>query len=116
MTITITAGGGERRGGSYQSRDQATATGTLSPTTDYSLIPGSTATGFGNYGFTLADGRDGQRKEIYMTSTGEATVHLTGTATGAFVLDGEDDAVSLRFHNSKWRLISNSGATFATAT
>lgn len=121
MAIEITAGSGEARGESYQSRDtltQATATAlvTLSPTTNYSTIAGGTATGFGNNGYLLADGRDGQTKEIIMTSTGEATIHLTGTSTGALVLNAADDALCLRFLNSKWRLLANSGATVATAT
>lgn len=121
MSIEITAGAGEARGEGFQSRDsqvQATATSlvTLSPTTNYSLIAGGTATGFGNNGYLLADGRDGQTKEIIMTSTGEATIHLTGTSTGAFVLNAEDDAVCLSFLNAKWRLLANSGATVATAT
>lgn len=121
MAIEITAGAGESRGAGFQSRDtlaQATATSllTLSPTTDYSLIAGGTATGFGNNGYLLADGRDGQTKEIIMTSTGEATIHMTGTSTGALVLNAADDAVCLAFLNSKWRLLANSGATVATAT
>lgn len=121
MTIEITAGVAETRGEGYQSRDtlaQATATGlvTLSPTTNYSLIAGGTATGFGNNGYLLADGRDGQTKEILMTSTGEATIHMTGTSTGAMVLNADDDGICVQYLNSKWRLLANSGATVATAT
>lgn len=121
MSIEITAGAGEVRGENYRSRDtvaQATATTlvTLSPTTNYSRITGGTATGFGNNGYSLADGRDGQTKEIIMTSTGEATIHFTGTSTGAFVLTAEDDSLCLGFLNSKWRVFASSGATKATAT
>lgn len=110
MTIEVTAGKKETRGEGFQSRD--TSTGTLSLTTDYSLIVGSTTTD----DYSLADGTDGQTKEIIMTSTGQATVHLTGTSTGALVFNAADDFVGLKFLNSKWRLFVNSGATVATAT
>lgn len=109
VSVEITAGPGEERGDGFQSRDTLSATGTLSPTTNYTLVA---ATG----DHSLADGRDGQTKEIIMTTTGNAVIHLTGTSTGALVFSAEDDAVCLLFRNDKWRLLSNSGATVATAT
>ena len=121
MTVEITAGAGEARGEDYQSREtlaQATSTDqvALSLTTNYSLIGGGTATGFGTNGYGLADGRDGQRKEIIMMATGEATIHLTGTATAALVLDAADDGVGLKFLNAKWRVTMSSGLSLASAT
>lgn len=116
MSVEVTAGAVEVRGGGSQSRETLSATGSISLTTDYTLLTGGTATGFGNTDYVLPDGRDGQNKEIILTGTGEATIHMTGTSTGAFVLNAADESVDVRFRNGKWRVIGSVGVTKASAT
>ena len=123
MTVEIVAGAAEVRGEGFQSRDtvaQSTATAlvTLSPTTNYALLTplGGTATTEGDGGVTLADGREGQRKDVLMTTTGEISLHHTGTSTGALIFTASDTTVCLAFLNSQWRLTANLGATIGAAT
>lgn len=117
MSIEITAGAGEKRGDGFQSRETLTAaTGAISLTTDYTVLAGGTATGFANTGYVLPNGRDGQSKEIILMGTGEITIHMTGTASGALVLNAVDESIDVRYRNGKWRLIGSAGVTTASAT
>ena len=121
--VEITAGAGEGRGVGWQSRDtitQATATAlqALSLTTQYALLVplGGTGTAFSDGGVSLAAGFDGQLQQVIMSATGEITLHMTGTSTGALVYTEAEDFTAFLFINSIWRRINNSGATVAAAT
>lgn len=120
MTITITGGKIARRGGDLHSTEalaQSTATTVreINLTTDVTTLSGGTATGFGIDVYNLAEGTEGQTKEILMLASGEAEVTLAGTATGRLVYSDADDYTALRFTGGKWRIQTNT-ATLATAT
>ncbi len=94
----------------------ATTPQTLATTSDLTVISGGTATGVGRNLFTLADGTEGQEKEVLFSGTGEAKVlPLSGTATGWHVMTEDDDYLSFRFLDSKWR-VRESSATVASST
>ena len=120
MTVTLTAGARQYRGGSYQAKEDltqstATAKQALSVNADISTLAGGTATGFNVDNYTLAAGVEGQLKTIVMLATGEAKVELTGTATGKYTFLLADSLLDLRYINAKWRVVVNS-ATIATST
>jgi len=121
MTVTLTAGALQYRGGAYQAKEDltqstATAKQALSVSTDISTLGGGTATGFNVDNYSVAAGVEGQTKTVVMLATGEAKVELTGTATGKYVLSTADAVLELRYINAKWRATFNDGATIATST
>lgn len=106
MSIAVTGGQlEERRFHTTETLAGSTATiaRALSLTTPVTAVAG------GNY--TLADGTEGQQKEIVMSASGSAAISLTGTATGDLVLTLEDDYILTRFTSSKWRLVQSSATT-----
>jgi len=118
MSVAITGGPVPTRGPGYHSTETLTAATTAQAIClDVSAnILGAGPTGFGVTVYSLEDGIEGQQKVIFVTATGEASLSLTGTATGQIVFTQADDLVKLEFVGSKWRMIQNSGATIATAT
>jgi len=120
VAISVTGRPADRRYGLFglETLSQSTATvpQAVAVTTDLTTIAGGTATGIGVNLFTLANGTEGQEKEIILTGTGEAKIlPLLGTSTGWHVLSETDDGLSLRFLNAKWR-VKQSMATTASAT
>ncbi len=122
MAVSITGGPVETRGPGYHSTEtlaQATATAAqaLQLDTSANILGMGTATGFGVNVYSLEAGTEGQKKVVFSTATGEAKLVLSGTtATGQLVFSALDDLVKLEFIGAKWRILTNSGATLATAT
>jgi predicted TIM-barrel enzyme len=123
MTVTVT-GNEIHRHGAFLSAQVATfSTSTALQTINHinpvtTIDGGTTATGFGVGRFLLstASAVEGMEKTIVLLATGELKIILTGTSTGALALNEANDFVFLRYMNESWRLISNGGATLATAT
>ena len=123
MTITVIAGERRKRvGGEWakQALSQSTATAfqVVNLYIDRVHVGMGTATGFGLNRYALATGaEEGKVVSFLATATGEAKVHLGGgTATGLWVLSTADTYMRIIYEDDKWRLLTNSGATQATAT
>lgn len=75
-------------------------------------------TGGANIAFTLADGKEGQEKILFLATKGGAgnavitPAHFDGTHT-TLTLDTALDLVHLIFLNGGWRIDVNAGATLA---
>src|SRR3990167_789257 len=122
MSVSVTAGMEEKRGGGYftqESATQSTATtfATLATQVDLTVITGGTATSFIRNRYLLASGAvEGQRREIIMSGTGEAYVLLaSGTATGMLVFTANDQIAWLRVLGGKWRILETT-ASLASST
>jgi hypothetical protein len=128
MAITVTAGTQRRGRGTFQTATTmggSTATGvqTISLMNDAVSIQaatgsGSTATGFSLNRFLLptTGAVEGQYITVVGCSTMEATIVMTGTATGARVFSATGQYETYRYMNGTWRVIETSGPTIATAT
>lgn len=122
MAIRITADAPVRRGRTYRSTEsltQSTATipQSVNLTTDISTLGMGTATGFGINQYRVTDGFAGLVHGVLATASGEAYLLIdSGTATGAWVFTAADDFLLLLWEEAKWRLLTNSGCTNATAT
>lgn len=128
MSVSVTGGVVPSRGKGWFSQEilnPSTATANQSialhvPLTLFSTASGgtATATGFNVNRYTLptASAIEGEEKAIILTGTGEYKIHLTGTATGAFVMTTADTHLRVVMLANKWRVKTNSGATIATST
>ena len=120
MSVSLTGGKIPDRGGFAKetlSASTSTTPQVIALTTDLTSVGGGTGTGFEVNVFTLstASAVEGQTKTVMATSTCEAKIAFTGTATGRLVLAEADDIVELRYMDGKWRIIQST-ATLASAT
>ena len=100
------------------SQSTATAFQAINLYVDRAHLGMGTATGFSLNRYSLATGaKEGWTVSILATATGEAKVHLGGgTATGLWVFGTADTYLRAIYEEHKWRVLTNSGATLATAT
>ena len=122
MSVSVTGGVEERRGGGYfteETATQSTATtfATLATAADLTTVVGGTATSFIRNRYLLASGAvEGQWRTIIMSGTGEAYVLLaSGTATGMLVFTANAQIAWLRALGGKWRILETT-ASLASST
>ena len=123
VAVTITGGRIPPRERAFNPNlhSEETATQSLSSTaqavlltTNLTTFGGGTASGPLVDLYTLADGTEGQEKELLMLATGEVKIDLSGTAT-RITLEELDDFVYLRFKKDKWRRFAPITATATAA-
>ena len=124
MAISVIAGRKRGRGtGDYSKETISQSTATAFQAVNLFVgrvhLGMGTATGFARNRYSIAaTGADeGSTVSFLTTGTGEAHLHLgAGTATGLWVFTETDDYLLTKLEDGKWRVLTNSGVTQATAT
>lgn len=123
MAISVTRGEqlGDGSFGSLQTMTQSTATTLQTISNKHAVVTLGMGTATGDlrnnrYLLSATDATEGKEITVQTGATGEASLHFTGTATGALTFQADGDLVTLKLMNGTWLQQQLVGATLATAT
>lgn len=123
MAVTVNRGEQLGRGafGSLQTMTQSTATALQTISNKHAVVTLGMGTATGDlrnnrYLLSATNAVEGSEVTVQSGATGEASLHLAGTSTGAYTFQADGDLVTVKLYNGTWLQQQLVGATLATAT